>query len=445
MRGGALRLLAAAALALGAPAPGASGAAAAQAAGGPPVVPAGVAPTPPPSVESASVADGERITVYLITFGQGDLVWERFGHNALWIRDRSRHSDVAYNWGMFDFNQPNFLGRFLTGDTKYWMEGEDPAAMIRNYAALNRTVSVQELALTPGQRAALRDFVDWNERPENSYYRYDYFRDNCSTRVRDALDRVLGGQLRAATGGVVTNGTFRSHTRRLVAGDFPVYTGIQIALGRPADRPISAWEEMFLPVKMRDRLRTVRVGDGAGGTVPLVKSESQLYAAERPAELESPPRSLPLYLALGGGAALLIAALAAAAGRGSRPARAGVAVVGALWSLVAGVLGSAALLAWTATRHVFMYRNETLLQLEPLSLALVALLPLALWSGRGARAARLLAGVVAAAAVAGLLVKLLPVTPQRNGDVIALALPIHLALAWAAWRLLPAPPPAAGR
>ena len=77
--------------------------------------------------------------------GHGDAVWELFGHNAIWIKDRSDGSDITYNWGMFDFNQPNFLGRFLTGNTSYWMEGIDLESMLQSYTERNRSLLAQEL------------------------------------------------------------------------------------------------------------------------------------------------------------------------------------------------------------------------------------------------------------------------------------------------------------
>jgi len=369
-----------------------------------------------------------------MTMGPGDAVWERFGHNAIWIRDRARGTDVVYNWGMFDFNQPNFLGRFLTGDTKYWMAGFDLAPTVEVYSAGDRAVWAQELALTPEQRARLRDFVEWNARPENMYYRYDYYRDNCSTRVRDAIDGVIGGRIRAATAERPTATTYRWHTQRLTAGDFPVYTGITLALGHPADRPISEWQEMFLPMRMREHLRAVRVPDENGRLVPLVRAETQLLTARRAPEPERPPRLVPLYLAIGLGLALVIAVLTRLTERGTGAGRLALALVVTAWNLVAGLLGTAALLAWTVTQHVFMYRNENLLQFNPLPLALALVVPVLLYRGWGGRAARLVSGVVAALAVAGLLLKLLPVFDQRNWEMIALALPAHLAVALAVRR-----------
>src|SRR6266566_333930 len=91
--------------------------------------PSNVAPAPATSAPQAS-EPGSNLTVYLLTFGWGDEVWERFGHNAIWIKDRARGTDTTYNWGMFDFNQARFVWRFVTGDTRYWMEAFDLDTMI---------------------------------------------------------------------------------------------------------------------------------------------------------------------------------------------------------------------------------------------------------------------------------------------------------------------------
>src|SRR6185437_12821667 len=131
---------------------------------------------------------GSQFTVYLVTAGQGDAIWEKFGHTAIWIHDSVSGSDVAYNWGIFDFAQPGFIRRFLQGHMIYWMAPFNDPRMIRQYIAANRSLWVQRLHLSPTQRNTLHDFVAWNAREENKYYRYDYYRDNCSTRVRDVFD-----------------------------------------------------------------------------------------------------------------------------------------------------------------------------------------------------------------------------------------------------------------
>ncbi|HLA15025.1 MAG TPA: DUF4105 domain-containing protein [Gemmatimonadaceae bacterium] len=378
---------------------------------------------------------GSELTVYLLTIGQGDEVWELFGHNAIWIKDRSDGSDITYNWGMFDFAQPNFVGRFLTGNTLYWMEGIDLEAMLQAYTRRNRSLLAQELNLTPAQRLSLKHALEENARPENKFYRYDYYRDNCSTRLRDMLDRALGGQLQTATTTRITSETYRSHTQRLTRGNLPVYAGITLALGHPADRPISRWEEMFLPVRMANHLRAVRVTDTLDARVPLVRSEMALFTAGRAPEPAAPPNYLPWFVALGiaiGGA--LIALVSQAEG-GGRLALFGATIIATLWSLVAGIAGTALVAAWAFTRHHFMSWNENLLQLSPLSLGLVVLIPLSVYRLRGVARARQLSAIVAALSLFGLIAQGVPFFRQLNGEMIALGLPINLAVVWTVYRL----------
>jgi hypothetical protein len=374
-----------------------------------------------------------------MTMGNGDQVWERFGHNAIRIVDATNHTDSVYNWGTFDFRQPHFLQRFMTGNTLYWMQGDDISETLATYRYLNRSVWVQELDLTPAERRAVRDFITWNARPENRYYRYDYYLDNCSTRVRDVIDRVVGGQLKLATASSLTNTTYRFHTQRALQFDPAVALGTNIGLGEVADRPISAWEESFLPARLQDHVRRVQIRGPDGTTRPLVKREQQLFAANRPPEPSAPPSEMARNLAIGLAIAIALGALARRASGGKRAARIGFTTLATIWTAVNGILGVILIVGWTATRHVFMARNENLLQFDVLSLALAVVLPMALARARGVRAARTLSVVVAAIAFVGLAMQVLPWFNQVNGEVIALTLPAHLALAWSVLALTVAP------
>ena len=388
-----------------------------------------------PSGVASSTEPGSNLTVYLLTFGMGDEVWERFGHNAIWIKDRTRGTDTTYNWGMFDFNQPGFLRRFLTGDTKYWMQGIDLDVMLRYYKQNNRSILAQELNLTPAQRLSLQQYVQLNERPENKFYRYDYYRDNCSTRLRDALDHAVGGQLQTSTVTRLTSGTYRSHTLRLLGTDIPMYTGADLALGHPADKPLSVWQEMFLPVRMASDIRTVRLTDSTGAQIPFVRSEMALFTAGRAPEPSAPPNYFPWFVAFGILIAAGMIALVRSAEGGSKISFFFATAISTLWSLIAGACGVALVIAWVFTRHYFMSRNENLLHLDPLSLALVALIPLAVYGKRGVSRAIKLAGFVAALSLLGFVLQGIPFFSQKNGEIIGLALPINLAVWWTVYRL----------
>ena len=307
----------------------------------------------PPAAAAATPVAPQALTVTLVTFGIGPAVWERFGHNALWIHDGEAGTDIAYNWGLFDFEQPGFFRRFLTGDTKYWMAGEDAFAMISAYQSAGRSVTLQTLNLTPEQARTLNDLVLRNAREENKYYRYDYYRDNCSTRLRDVMDRALGGAMRRATDTIRTTLTYRGESVRLTEGDIPIQAGIDIALGRPADAPLSAWESFFIPMRLRDAARIVRIPRAGGETVPLVASERLIAPSEavaRVVEARTPPDHSRRNLIVGAVLAAFVVVLGLLM-RAHRWAAWMVALLGAGWSLLCGTLGVVLVLAWVATKH----------------------------------------------------------------------------------------------
>ena len=378
---------------------------------------------------------GDELTVHLLTMGTGDMVWEKYGHNALWIHDPVAGTDWVFNYGVFDFDSPGYWGRFVKGDWLYQLAVSDLRQTMAQYRYLNRTVIAQELALSGPQKAELAAFLEWKYRPENREYLYDYFTDNCTTRIRDAIDRVLGGAIRAATDTVPTGTTFRSHSRRLMAGSPVVYAALNAGLGPEADRPISEWEEMFLPEKVAESVREVSVPGPDGEVRPLVAREQVRYeAVGRAPDRQEPPGWIPAFLAIGVLIGAVLAGLAHAARRNGL-ARFGFAALGTLWALLIGVGGALLVGLWAFTNHTAAHRNENLFQFDPLALALVLLLPAVVYGARWARGpARWIALVVAAVTVLGFLLQLLPGLDQVNGEVIALVLPPNLALAWGVWR-----------
>jgi hypothetical protein len=381
------------------------------------------------SAQSTAVNEpGSQLTVYLLTMGPGDQVWEKFGHNAIWIHDEATHTDSAYHWGLFDFADKDFIPRFIQGRMRYAMGSFGFDETIDAYRQTNRTVWAQRLNLAPAERQRLQDFVKWNVLPENRYYSYDYFRDNCSTRVRDALDAAIGGSIKRASAGVASNTTYRFHTSRLTQDDWPVFTGTMMGLGQPTDRNIDAWEEMFLPVRMMDRFRSIRIPT-ATGNQPLVQQETILVQSTRAPEASTVRRGMLGYLLI----ACIILALGLALWFFGL--RRGAVALALIWSIVAGLGGTLLAGLWAFTDHLYSYRNENLFQLNPLSLIVAVTLAGLLWRTRGGRANTPswftvgAAVLVAALSAGGILVQALPAFYQVNADVIALATPLHLAVA----------------
>lgn len=389
-----------------------------------PVAPISTQPQPDPLHQA-----GRNVTVYLLTMGNGNHVWELFGHNAIWIHDNVTSRDTVFNWGVFSFRQPHFIARFLKGTMLYAMGGDSMEGILLEYRYWNRSVVAQELDLLPAQKDTILAAIRWNALPENVNYRYDYFRDNCSTRVRDLIDRALGGPIAVEARGL-TGTTYRSHSLRLMQSNLPLVVGVDIGLGRPADVELTKWQEMFLPKKLHDFVAKVRVIDSTGTMHPLVRSERVLFqAADRGPEPDAPP-DLGVWMLLGG---MVIAALVIwaglAASSGTRLARATVATLTSVWSLVVGLLGAILTLLWTVTDHVFSRPNENLLLFNPLWLVLVVLLPIYLWSGRAERLTRSAAVVLMALGVVALAMHATGLSAQDNLAIIGLALPPALAIA----------------
>lgn len=357
----------------------------------------------------------------LITMQPGEVYWARFGHNAILVDDGARRT--LYNYGYFDFDQPGFLTRFLQGRMLYRLMALPMDVDLAGYAEDGRGVQLQWLAIPPQEARELARFLAWNALPENADYRYDYFTANCSTKVRDALDRALGGALKKQ---LVTRShgyTYRDEARRLSATLPWLYLGIHLGLGPFTDQVLSLWEESYIPMRLHDAVNQARNAQGE----PLVLSEVTLIAPGLPDPPIAPPEWRWRFLAAGiAMAVVLLYALRPQSPRGvRRTAAAGVAV---LWT-ACGAIGLGLLALWGFTDHEAAWGNENVLLFDPLCLLLLGTVP-TLWRGESAgRAMRALGLAVALLAGFAMFLKFLPFRIQANGDWIALMLPVHAALA----------------
>jgi len=405
--------------------------------GAPAVRPLGAQPARVVAPAVAPTGDAPpRYQISVLTFGPGDAVFERFGHNALRVRDFLTGADLAYNWGMFSFDEPRFLARFLSGDTRYWVEAFPTSWLLEVYAAQDRESIEQVLALDPAEAEMLARAAAEHATPENRYYRYDYFRDNCSTRVRDALDTVLGGALARRFQATTTEWTYRSEAVRLATPDRWAQAGIDVALGPRADVPMTAWEAMYVPMRLRDFLREVRRPDGSGTAVPLVRLERTLYTARR-----APEASTAQGLSLGpmGPLAAVWFLLLVPVSAAARRRRRGVAAVAVgLWCTVTGLVGLILLGMWLGSAHVFWYRNLTMLLASPIALALAWPAARGVWRGAAGRWVR--TGTLALVAQTVLAVVLAPLVAQRLAGPLMLFAAANLAMALVVWRHAVAPP-----
>jgi len=373
----------------------------------------------------AGVADapGENLQVSLISYGPGETYWERFGHDAIELRDSVSGESVAFNYGLFDFEEKNFFLNFARGRMHYLMGAESSAPEQRDYVEAGRSVTRQRLSLDPAQATALRDFLLWNLRPENAGYPYDYYVDNCTTRVRDALDHVLGGVLKAHLAPQPGGMTYRQQTARLMDAQPWLMLVLDLGLGPYADQPLDNWQESFLPMVLQANLRGIQLHDATGANRSLVLDE-QLVSPNR---LEVPPTAAPDLrpgLAIAG---LILAALIVFA---RRRWPLGFALLGTVYLVLAGLVGIVLLILWTLTEHHSAWANANLLLFNPLAFLLLP----SLWRARRSLLPSRLANATLAlqllAMLIAVLLHLLPGNVQQNQPWLLFALPCWLALAW---------------
>jgi hypothetical protein len=346
---------------------------------------------------------------WLVTYGPGADVWERFGHNALWIRDEARGIDHTFSFGYFELDRPGFHRDFARGIMLYFGAASTPEREFAFYRQRQRTIELQQLNLSPAQVRTLYSLVEEAIFPQPQYYQYDYYLANCSTWLRDLIDQVLDGQLAAQLESQPARLNFRDHTRRLTAERFWMHSGMMMLLGPKIDRPRTAWDEAFLPESLAAWMDTVEV-DGE----PLVTDRQLLFDSDTfsPPDDAAGPWLWSLLLGMGAFVLILLPGWRGHGRWSLLPWRSGLLVISA-----AGVL---VLLMWLASGHVATWRNLMLLLLNPLWL--VFLLP-------GLPAfKRLCFWLLLAAVLVGSVLMALPEGPQYRLDQLLWLSPLCLAL-----------------
>jgi hypothetical protein len=284
--------------------------------------------------------------VVLVTIGRGALIFEKFGHTALCLDYREPERDtVCFNYGTTDFSTPplTLTWNFVRGVQKFYVEPVPLGGMVRFYQREDRTLERQDLPLTVAQARAVEAELLDDLRPENRFYVYDHFADNCTTKLRDIIDRATGGGLRVDSARAFPL-TFRQMGMQGMAEFPPLIAFGDFAVGRALDRHPSMWEAMFHPFVLRDQVHA------RFGAAPRT-----IYQRRAPEIPDSGPTDRGWALAIGLAFAVPLA-LARWRGRGERAAVAVAAVPVALIGLViwtAAIVSQIPGLRWNEA--VFLY------------------------------------------------------------------------------------------
>ncbi len=356
----------------------------------------------------------------VVTFGPGDVFFERFGHDAIVVLDEDTGVATDYNFGFFDPGEPGFVGNFAHGRMMYLLEALPFDEDLGYYRDVGRSATIQWLDLRPEQAQKLADALAVNALPQNQRYRYDYFTNNCSSRVRDAIDDALGGALKNQLAGRSRGNTYRSESVRLASPAWWMWIGFDLGLGPFADTQLSRWEEAFIPMRLQESLREAKNPDGR----PLVAQEVRILPQKLAPEPKEHPRRAWPWLFAGVAVALLILAF------GQKHPRVLGAFAFGLW-LACGVLGGVLLFLWLGSEHVAAWRNQNLLLLDPLCLLLLPAAWALLRGKATGKFARNIAMLVAFGAFVAWFLHWLPFAfpYQDNIAWVALLLPVHAALA----------------
>ena len=235
--------------------------------------------------------------VYLITCGPGTETYSIYGHSALRIVIPEKQTDNVYNWGVFDYNTPNFAWKFAKGRLDYMLDTEVFKGFLQGYFFEKRYVYSQKINIDAKETRKLIELINENLRPENIRYRYDFFYDDCTTRIRDLLEKSIGDKLKYPPPESGKLPTFRDLVGKY-QNPYPwLKFGVDLIMGSSADKRASFRDRMFLPVEMKDEL-SKSVIQRSEKRIPLLQNPEVLLDFDAPVIKQKFFTSPPLIFTL---------------------------------------------------------------------------------------------------------------------------------------------------
>ncbi|WP_286755358.1 DUF4105 domain-containing protein [Roseivirga sp. UBA838] len=290
--------------------------------------------------------------VSLITIGPGPNLVDCFGHSAFRVQDPALNMDRAYNYGVYDSDEDQFIMKFVTGSADYMVDARPFDQFFRSYKAQNRWVTEQVLNLTLEEKQAIFEYLENNSLPQNKYYRYDQFYDNCATKLRDIPKEVLGDKLVFSGAHIKGKVTLRDLVDEN-AYNHPWWDlGIDIALGNLIDRASTVEGLMYQPDYVLSAYAHATI-EREGQSVPAIKATNQLFTSdfhEKPKEVLSPTLTLSVV-------ALIFMIFTVRDYMTKRRSR----WIDFVLFFVTGLVGLMLVLLWVATHHTTTVNNLNIL------------------------------------------------------------------------------------
>lgn len=318
-----------------------------------------------PSFSAVQLSDSAKIS--LLTCAPGQELYSLYGHSALRVNDDINSLDLVFNYGTFNFNTPNFYLKFANGNLKYMLSVSRFNSFLNNYLREERSVWEQELNLSSIEKQRLFDALAINSAPENKYYRYDFFFDNCASRIRDIVYNNLDGHVSYADTSQISR-PFRDFIHEYEDGMPWIKDGLDIILGSKTDNQAYVNEQMFLPDYLMHYFGKAVIKSENKKDRRLVKQTTTLLKFEPQEKFPSIiGPDLLFWTILMLSIALLFYEL--------RVKQQPVMLLNRLLFAIVGVLGLLIVFLWFFTRHGVTGNNFNLLWTHPLYL-IPALLPL---------------------------------------------------------------------
>lgn len=223
----------------------------------------------------------ENAQISLITCNPGNELYSVFGHSAIRILDNNKGLDRVYNYGTFDFNTPNFYFKFVRAHLNYQLSAYSMQSFMAEYEATNRSVFEQVLILSQSQKEQIFNFLEYNRQPENKYYQYDFFFDNCASRIRDVFQSELGDSLKFDVTDYHPK-SFRDILEPYLAPHAWSRFGINLVLGDITDRKASLSESMFLPDYLKTAFENAKLSGKLLALPPKVLFKQRNIINETP-------------------------------------------------------------------------------------------------------------------------------------------------------------------
>lgn len=313
----------------------------------------------------AEAGDDDTLSVSFITCEPGPKIYELYGHSAIRIRNNgSARFDLAFNYGMFDFNTPNFVWRFVLGKTDYHMAAYPFADFVAEYEQRGSAVIEQELNLTAVEKQRLVASLVNTAMREGWTYRYNFFYDNCTTRARDEIEKCLDGKVVYPADGSKEAESYRSIVHKYTSRSPWSEFGEDLLLGQAADEPLDYRQKMFSPMYMEKYNDGAMVVDSAGGERRLVAA-TRVYPPTRAMREVSGFPVAPVGVF--GAWLAIVAAVCVAEIRTKRVAWG----MEALMMAVQGVAGCLIALLFFFSEHPTVNTNWLLMLLNPIPLLYV--------------------------------------------------------------------------